>query len=204
MTNEQHSGAAAEGTSKAVAARFRFDPAHSRFTVQAFAGGFLGSLGHNPTFAVGEFSGQVLFDSSTPAQTRIELTAQARSLDLLDRVRPADRDELQDRMNRDVLQTQTYPQIHYESRDIAVMPDRTDSHQYRLRIDGVLSLHGITLPHRMEAVLQQYTDGIRISGASSMRLSDFGIGPVKALAGAIRLQDELRLHFDLVAWKEAP
>ena len=43
--------------------------------------------------------------------------------------------------------------------------------------------------------------GVRLTGESTLRLSDYRIRPVTALAGAIRLNDELRLVFDLVAWK---
>ena len=51
-------------------ARYRLDPAHSRFTVQAFAAGMLSFLGHNPTFAVRDFQGEVRFDPAAPRRRR--------------------------------------------------------------------------------------------------------------------------------------
>jgi hypothetical protein len=33
--------------------------------------------------------------------------------------------------------------------------------------------------------------------------TDYGIRPVTALGGAIQLRDQLRLSFDIVAWREA-
>jgi hypothetical protein len=48
------------------AAWYAIDPAMSRFTVWAFAGGVFSELGHNPTFAVREFEGKVKFDPRVP------------------------------------------------------------------------------------------------------------------------------------------
>jgi polyisoprenoid-binding protein YceI len=66
---------------------------------------------------------------------------------------------------------------------------------------GELALHGVTRPHEQDAQLLLYSDGVRLTGETSLRLSDYGIRPVTALAGTIKLKDQLHLAFDLVAWK---
>ena len=55
-----------------------------------------------------------------------------------------------------------------------------------------------------EAELRLYTDGLRLIGSCPLRMSDYGIRPVTALGGSIRLKDEMRLSFDLVALPEGP
>ena len=72
--------------------------------------------------------------------------------------------------------------------------------RYRLRIGGRLTLHGVTRPHRGRrgiAGLRRCASGS--AARTPLRLSDYRIRPVTALGGTIRLKDELRLTFDLVA-----
>ena len=58
-----------------MTARYLLDPTHSRFTVQAFAAGMLSFLGHNPTFAVTGFAGEVTLDPAAPGeQASVRLT----------------------------------------------------------------------------------------------------------------------------------
>jgi polyisoprenoid-binding protein YceI len=180
--------------------RYRFDPGNSRFTVQAFAGGLLSFVAHSPTFAVRDFAGEVRFDPEAPAATSLWLTVRADSLDLLDPVKPADREEIEGRMRREVLQAGVNAEIHFEADDLTGR--RAGDNGYQVRLHGRLTLHGVVHPHDLDAELLYYPDGVRLSGETILRLSDYNIRPVTALGGTIRLRDELRLAFDLVAWKE--
>src|ERR671938_224819 len=96
-----------------MATRYRFDPGLSRFTVQAFTAGMLSFLGHRPTFAVGDFAGVVHFTDDTVAGLRLEVTVRAASLQLVDRVKDADRREIEGTMHRDVLETAAYPEVRF-------------------------------------------------------------------------------------------
>jgi hypothetical protein len=49
----------------------------------------------------------------------------------------------------------------------------------------------------VDAELLVFNDGVRLAGRSVLRMSEYGIAPVTALGGAIRLKDELRVSFDL-------
>lgn len=183
------------------AARYRIDPGPSRFTVQAFAGGLLSFVAHSPTFAVRDFQGELRWQPESSAEAGLDLAVRATSLDLLDQVRPADRADIEGRLRRDVLAVDAYPDIRYRADAIvtlAAAPPR-----YRLRLAGELTLRGIRRAHPLEADLEQYSDGVRLAGETALLLSDHGVPPVTALGGAIRLQDRLRLTFDLAAWKEA-
>jgi polyisoprenoid-binding protein YceI len=119
----------------------------------------------------------------------------------VDAVRPADRAEIEDRMRLEVLETAAYPEIRFQSTEIATA--LVAGNRYRLRIVGLLSLHGVNNPHAFEAELLHYHDGVRLSGEFPLRLSDYRIRPVTALGGTIRLRDQLRVAFDIVAWREA-
>jgi hypothetical protein len=43
---------------------------------------------------------------------------------------------------------------------------------------------------------------LRISGEFSLRQSDYGIKPVSFAGGALRLKDEVRFNFELVARRQ--
>jgi polyisoprenoid-binding protein YceI len=182
--------------------RYRFDPGRSRFTVQAFATGLLSFLGHSPAFAVRDWTGTARFDGGMVQKLRLEITVRAESLQLMDQVRPADRQEIERAMRGEVLEIVTYPEIRFETAEVAsqtIGPGRS-----RLRLYGRLALHGVTQPHPVEADLVVYDDGIRLSGESALRLSDYAIRPVTAAGGMIKLKDEVRLSFDLTGLPEGP
>lgn len=181
-------------------ARYRWDPAMSRFTAQAFATGALSFFGHSPSFAAREFRGELDLDQGQIQA--LDLVVDAGSLALVDQVSPSDRAEIEGRMRTDVLETAAYPEVAFRTEQVAI--DVVGPGRYRLRIGGRLSLHGVTGPHRLEAELTIFEDGIRLHGGCPLRMSDYGIKPVSALGGTIRLKDEVNLSFDLAGSPEGP
>jgi polyisoprenoid-binding protein YceI len=119
---------------------------------------------------------------------------------LVDRVSPADRRDIEGRMRTEVLEPARYPEIRFQSTDVLVTP--TAQGRYQLRMGGRLSLHGVTLPHPIDADLLVFSDGLRLRGDSSLRMSEYRIRPVTALGGAIKLKDDMRLVFDMGALPE--
>lgn len=174
---------------------YRFDPSQARFTIQAFASGLLATLGHSPTFTVRDFSGEMRFEDGQIHGLALDLNVKAESLDLQDKVSAADRLEIQTRMFRDVLEAASFPEIVYQAADVPSQPVSRSEH--RLRLNGQLTLHGVTRMQPIAAILRTSADGARLSGECSLRLSDYRIKPVTALGGAIKLKDELRVAFDL-------
>jgi polyisoprenoid-binding protein YceI len=185
-----------------MTARYRFDPTQGRFLVHAFATGMLSLFAHSPTFAVRDFRGVMSFESSDFRGMTLDLTVIADSLELVGRVRDADRREIEGRMRREVLETAAYPEIRFEAGGSTPTP--IAQNRYRLHIDGRLSLHGMTRPHKMDAELLVFSDGLVIRGDCTLRMSDYRISPVTALGGTIRLKDELAVSFDITCLPEAP
>src|SRR5581483_889141 len=109
--------------------------------------------------------------------------------------------EIEDRMRAEVLETVSFPEVTY--RAAAAATEKLAAGRYRVALDGTLELHGVSRPHRAEAELAVFADGLRLRGQTGLRMSDFAIRPVTALGGAIRLKDEVALAFDLAAVPEA-
>jgi polyisoprenoid-binding protein YceI len=176
--------------------RYRFDPDRSRFTVQGFATGILAFVAHSPTFAVREFSGGAAFTFGQDENVRLRLAARAHALQLLDNVSDTDRTEIENRMRGEVLEVARYPEITFEGADSAARKLAEDRIQFTLT--GPLTLHGVTRAIQTGAVLHTQGDAVRFTGEFLLAMSEFGIRPVTALGGAIRLKDALKVAFDLV------
>jgi len=181
-------------------ARFVIDAKRSRFTVQAFATGILSAVGHNPTIGIRGFSGEVDFDPGRLAATGLHLAVQAGSVEVLDDIREGDRREIEKVTKEDVLEIAKYPQITYEASAIAV--SKVGDAQYAASVDGTLSFHGVT---RNQAVAARITDSgemLRVSGDFTLRQSDFQIKPVSVAGGALKLKDELKFRFEIIARRQ--
>ena len=175
--------------------RYRFDPPRSRFTVRAFATGLLSAFAHSPTFAVRDFAGGIRFRDGQVENMELELMIPVDAMELEGRVPPADRRDIETRMRGEIFETARYPEIRFQSTEALVTP--TSPGRYQVRIGGLLSLHGVTHPHQIDAELLVFSDGLRLRGDDALRMSDYRIKPVTALGGAIKLKDDLRLAFDI-------
>jgi len=181
-------------------ARYRFEPERSRFSVQAFAAGMLSFLAHSPTFAVRAFGGTLHFDTERRHGDGLDLTITAEALELLDRVKAADRQEIETRMRREVLATDRHPTIQYHAGGFD--GERTGDGLYRLHVAGRLALHGVEQAHAVDGQLLVAADGIRLRGETMLHMADYRIRPVTALGGTIKLKDDLRIAFDLIGLAE--
>ena len=73
--------------------RYRINVGKSRFTVRAFATGLFSSLGHNPTLAIREYTGQATFSPGSLQQAALRITVQSASLEVTDDISQKDRTE---------------------------------------------------------------------------------------------------------------
>ncbi len=181
-------------------ARYTLDPGISRLQVRAFATGMLSGFGHNPTFSVRDFSGEIRIPPNGPAEASLELRVKAASLVVSDDIKDKDRREIEQLMHREVLESAAFPEIAFRS--TAVGADKTGEGQYRITLVGDFSLHGVTVDQQIVAYFSLAEQQARAWGDFSLSQSKFGIRPVSFAGGALKLKDELKLTFDLVARRE--
>src|SRR5262249_29481221 len=127
----------------------------------------------------------------TLEEAQLRVTVRADSLALIDPVSPRDRQEIENRMRAEVLDTAAYPEITFQSLGTSAAQSAGE-HRYHVRIRGQLSLHGATQVADVEAHLALFDDGFRLSGVFPLRLSDYRIRPVTALGGTIKLKDQVQ------------
>lgn len=181
--------------------RYALDPGASRFTVRTFASGMLSAFGHSPTFAIRQYSGEIQFNPVTMEATSLRMAIKAASLEVADNISDKDRRDIESEMRERVLEIGKYPEIVYEcSRVVAKEPG---DDRYTLTLSGNLTLHGVTRGQSVTAEVAVTGDTLRAFGAGSLRQPDYNIKLVSALGGGLKVKDEVKLSFDLVARKQA-
>lgn len=179
--------------------RYRIDPPASRFTVRAFAGGPLSAVGHNPTFAVRDFRGEVVYDPDEPGASSVRLIVGAGSLTANGSLSEKDRREVEGTTREQVLESGRFGEIVFHcpaSGVTAVGPTQ-------LTLNGELSLHGITRPETVSVRLYPAGETLRAQGDATLRQSDYGIRLVSVAGGMLKVKDEVKLAFDIMARREA-
>jgi polyisoprenoid-binding protein YceI len=183
-----------------TAVRYSIDRERSTFTVRAFATGLLSAFGHNPTIAIPDFEGEVVFNPETVDQRSLRLVIHAASLTVTDDIREKDRMEINRAMQEEVLESDSYPDIIYESSRLTA--SKVGEGQYWGTLNGELALHGVKRNQPVPVRISVNGDVLHATGEFSVRQSDYDIRPVSAAAGTVKLKDELKLSFDIFARKQ--
>ncbi len=180
--------------------RYRIDASRSRFTVQGSADGLLSMFGHDPVIAICGFGGDARFVPGTLESASLLLLVQADSLAVVNKVSDKDRKEMERAMREDLLEIARHPEIIFMSTSISA--NRTGEGLYWARILGNLSLHGVTRDHLIDAQLILNGDGLRAQGEFPLRQTDYNIKPVSVAGGTLKMKDELKFSFDIVAERQ--
>ncbi|HUN62353.1 MAG TPA: YceI family protein [Candidatus Sulfotelmatobacter sp.] len=177
--------------------RFEIDAKPSLFTVQAFAAGKLSAVVHSPKFAIRGISGEILYAPEVLDKGSLQMNIDPGSLEILDEVSGVDRREIERTMFDEVLERNAYPRIAYKS--VQVNATRLSDNMARVKVAGDLTLHGIT--HRVDLDSQVVTgeDTLRAQGYFSIMQSDYGLKIACVAGGTLRLKDELKFAFFIMA-----
>lgn len=181
--------------------RHVIDPKASNLVVQVYATGLLSAFAHSPKIAIRNFDGDVDFaGGATPlADARMHLRVQADSLEVTDDISAKDREEIQRRISQEVLDTDSFPEIVYECSKVT---GSGGGDRYWIALKGELTMHGITRPVPVSSRVSRDGNSLRASGEFTLRQSDFQIPPVTAAAGTIRVKDEIKCTFDILAHRQ--
>jgi polyisoprenoid-binding protein YceI len=180
--------------------RYVIDSRSSRFTVQAFATGLLAKMGHNPTIGIRDFSGEMRFNPDRLEAGSFHLVIKTASLSVQDDISTKDLKEMERLMSQEVLETAKFPEIVYDAPTISVtkMADALCS----ATLNGNLTLHGVTRSQSIPVRVALFGSMLRASGDFSLDQTDYNIKLVSVAGGALKLKDELKFSFEIVARKQ--
>jgi polyisoprenoid-binding protein YceI len=178
---------------------FRIDPAATSVVVHVGRAGLFRFAGHDHEVAAPAVEGRISLDSSDPSRSRVAVQFDAKALKVTGRGEPAgDVAEVQRTMlSERVLDVARYPTIAFESDRISVQQRSTGS--MTLRVDGRLTLHGVTKPVSVPVALRLDRNRMTATAEATVRQSEFGIKPVTAAGGTVRVKDEVEVRFTIVA-----
>lgn len=157
--------------------------AHSSITIHVGKSGAFSGFGHDHTIVAPIAHGTVDTKSM-----RVEITVMTAQMKVTDTESEKDRPEIQETMlGPTVLNAKKFPEIHFKSTRV----EQTAPGHFR--VTGTLSLHGVNKQLAFEVTESQK----RYRGKTKFLQTAFGIQPVKAGGGAVKVKDELELDFDI-------
>lgn len=175
--------------------RLRIDSTQSLIAVTVRRGGVLARLGHDHVVASHAISGTV-----APSRNLAEFTfrldemkvdeADLRQIAGLAKQPSADAIEgTRYNMLNKVLDAERYPLVRVRAERVA--------NDQPLQVS--ITLHGVTRTMAIPVQLREASGVIHVKGTVQLKQTDFGLTPFSVMAGAMAVQDEMELRFDLTA-----
>jgi polyisoprenoid-binding protein YceI len=167
-------------------AQQKIDVRRSTITVHVGKAGIFSAAGHEHWVSAPIASGTIA-DSATPS---VIFKVNAKSMEVKPdpKVDSKTQAEVQQTMQEQVLESEKYPEISFRSSSVA----KESNGQWK--VEGTLTLHGVTKPISISV----QSDGDAYVSHVEIRQSDFGIKPIKAGGGAVKVKDELGIDFRIV------
>jgi polyisoprenoid-binding protein YceI len=161
--------------------------------------GVFGFAGHTHEVVAPSVRGTIIADAADLARSSVTLSFDTAALKVTGEGEPAkDVPQVQAKMaGPDVLDVSHFPSVTFRSRSVA--GKEISPGVYDLQVTGELDLHGVsrslTLPLRVEVS----ADRLTATGKTTLRHTDFGMKPVSAGAGTVKVKNEIGVDFRILA-----
>ena len=175
---------------------FRIDPNRSVARYEAFEE-FLDATVGSPVGETSAIAGDILIEPGSPEAGRFgTIIVNVESLVSDSRMRDS-------RLRKDYLESASYPEVEMRFARFLELPESFEQDEgYSLRLEGELTVKGITAPTIWDATFE-FDDGhLRASATTEVLMSTYGVGPI-SIAGLLKTRDEVGLSIDLVAYNVA-
>src|SRR5689334_828680 len=180
-----------------VTVTYNLDPSQSKFMAHANRSGLLWFKGHSHHLAASDFSGEVELTPDTIAPASLHLVVKAASLhetgaDFTDQQKQIINKELKEI----VLLPDKYPDITFQSTNVTAKG--LGAGRYDVRINGNLTLHGVTRPITIPATITLNGSTLRAVGEFSIDRDDYKVKATSAFHGMVRVDDDIKFEFDIL------
>lgn len=165
----------------------------SQLDVLTRRSGLLSFFGHDHLVRAERFQGTIAWDAARPERASVHLVIEAAGVRVLTSADSSDLATIQRDMELKVLRPEQFPTIEFRSETIEPREDG-------VRVRGALTLVGVTRPVVVDVTVAEAEPGrLRATGVFEARLSDYGIDPPSAVAGTVKVRDEITFRFDVQA-----
>jgi len=172
----------------------------SQFTVQVFSGGVLSAFGHSPTIAIRDFTADAEVNPESPEPASLKVVIQAASLSVKGDISDKDRREIERMMQQEILEISSYPEIVYECSRVTA--SKSGEGQYSVTLNGELTMHGVTRPQPVPARVALSGDSLRAFGTFTLLQTDYDLRLASVAGGVLKVKDELKFSFNILARKK--
>ena len=161
------------------------DVERSTITIHVAKAGFLSAAGHdhwvNAPISSGLFS-----DSAAP---RIEFKVETAKMKVKPDPKVDGKTEatIQKDMEEMTLEVAKYPEILFRSTKVDKLADG------QWRVEGLLALHGVSKP----VAVSVRQNGDAYAGRATLKQTDFGIKPISAGGGLVKVKNEIEIEFQI-------
>lgn len=169
-------------------------PENGTLTISTYVGGMGSKAGHDLVLEATRWSGTVNIDADNPSATKIEVTVDPQSLEIIQATGGvkalSDKDRVEIGHNRDkTLQAQKHSQITFRSTAVKGSPPK-------IALDGELTILGNARPVSLDVEVSDAAGETRFTGATTLVQTEFGIKPYSKL-GVLKVKDPVDLRIEL-------
>src|SRR5829696_3797795 len=176
---------------------YTLDASQSKFMAHANRSGLLWFKGHSHHLAASEFEGQVELtpDTITPASLRLVVKAASLHETGADFTEPQ-KQIINKELKDIVLHPDQYPDITFQSTNVTAKA--LGAGRYEVKINGNLTLHGVTRPITIPATITLNGSTLRAVGEFSIDRDDYKVKATSAFHGMVRVDDDIKFEFDIL------
>jgi polyisoprenoid-binding protein YceI len=182
---------------------YSIDATRSKLEVDVFRAGLLKMMGHDHNIAAKTFSGEIRLNSVNIESSSVTLNVDSASLVVLDDpgVPEKDRKQVQETMlGAEVLNVKDFPKIQFHSTGLSHIAKTGED----FTLAGRLRIHGVEKEITFPVHIRRENHLLRATGSVTLTQTDFGIKPVKAALGSVRVKDQIMVRFELLAERANP
>jgi len=180
---------------------YTLDASRSKFMAHADRSGLFWFKGKDHHLAASEFTGEVGITPQTITPASLRLVVKAASLHETGAAFTEQQKGIINKELKDiVLLPDQYPDITYQSTNVTMKPAGTD--RYEVKIDGNLTLHGVTRRVTIPAVVTLSGNDLRAVGKFDIDRDDYKVKATSAFHGLVRVSNDIDFEFDIVGHRQ--
>ena len=177
---------------------YTIDLSQSRVTAKLTQEGFIARRYPTHRVEVKNFTGKIEVSERDETRIAVEIEAETKSLTNADEgMTEFERREFHNVLNNSVLESDKFPMIKFVS--VSVSDARKSGETRSFTLNGDLTMRDVTERVSFPVTVTISKDQLRSTGDAELKQTDFGIKPYSGKLGMIRIGDEVKINFAIVA-----
>ena len=188
------------GSVVAAGATYTVNDGRSSVLVHVGKSGALSFAGHHHEIQA-PVSGRITADPADVGASSVDLTFPTARFRVLPANEPAgDPPKVEEAMRGPgVLESSRFPEVHFRSKRVTGAAASGSAAGYSLQITGDLTIHGVSKEMTFPVTVTTEGKVLTATGHATIRHDQFGLSPVSAGGGTVKVKNEIEIDFKIVA-----